>query len=162
MFLYRNNYLSETHRKQKAEELYGPLLNSWNNLLEWHEKLHYDDIETIKVVRHMICVYAIEGVEMLYRRGIAESEAEKIVDQYLCRDFLNDYDNLVLSDNRRIEIGEYYLHKDEFIKKQYKLGKKEYWRNKLKRFEIIRKMYDKKEYKEAIPKEYIGGSKWNK
>ena len=120
MFLYRNNYLSETHRKQKAEELYGPLLNSWKGLLEWHKELHSDDIDTIKVVKHMICVYAIEGMEMLYQREIDENVAEKIIDEYFCRDFLENYENIVLSDNRRIEIGEYCLHKNEFIKNNIK------------------------------------------
>lgn len=163
MFLYRNNYLSETHRKQKVEELYGPLLNSWKGLLEWHKELHSDDIDTIKVVKHMICVYAIEGVEMLYQRGIDENVAEKIIDEYFCRDFLENYENIVLSDNRRLEISEYCFHKNEFIKKQYKLGMREHWKNKLKRFEFVRKINDKKNYKVVIPKEYIQVvDKWNK
>ena len=83
--------------------------------------MHSDDIDTIKVVKHMICVYAIEGMEMLYQREIDENVAEKIIDEYFCRDFLENYENIVLSDNRRIEIGEYCLHKNEFIKNNISL-----------------------------------------
>lgn len=79
-FLYRNNPKSETHSKKKPEEIYVPLLESWHDLLVWHEKYHSMDTEIIIHTKHMICVFAIEGLELLYQSGRDEGELKKIAE----------------------------------------------------------------------------------
>ena len=151
MFLYRNNPLSETHRKQRPELLYGPLLESWRELLNWHCIKHPNDTETISVIKHMICVYAIEAVEMLYQTGRNEMEAEFIIDKYFCRDFLDNYRTILLSDNRVKQISFYYDNRQEFIIQQRKRGKVKIWKNRLKKWMLFRMINDKK-YRTVLPK----------
>ena len=155
MFLYRNNYTSETHRKQYPQMLFGPLLKSWKELLVWHEKKHTEDIEIIKFVKHMICVYAFEGVEALYQTGIDESRAEKLIDEYLCRDFLDNYEDIVLSENRRIQIANYYQNRESFIRQQRKMGRRARFKSNMKALTVLNMIYDKKKYQEIIPREYV-------
>jgi len=152
MFLYRNNYTSETHRKQKTEELYAPILNSWKELLAWHERNYADDKETIQTIKHMICVYAMEGVEQLYQSGISKEEAEIVIDKCLCRDYLDNYQNLCLSENRIQQIGRYYNDRGAFIREQHKLGRKNRILNYLKHSTCFRKLNDFKKYSVKLEK----------
>ena len=155
MFLYRNNIYSETHRGITPEELYGPLLASWRELLDWHITQHPDDRKAIATVKHMICVYAMEAVEMLYKTGINEKEAETIVDKYFCRDYLDHYKEIVLSQNRIDQIGFYYDHREEFIRKWSNIGRKEARIIHFKKMKWARYLNSFFKYKEAIPKSYI-------
>ena len=152
MFLYRNNYSSETHRMQRVETLYGPILNSWKELLNWHLVNHPDDIETIRTVKYMICVYAIEAVEMLYKTGISEETAEGIVDKHFCREFLDLYKDIVLEKARFDQIGFYYNHRKKFIIRQRALGKIDNYKNRLKNYVIFRTLNNKIKYRSVLPK----------
>lgn len=152
MFLYRNNFSSQTHQYQKVSSIYGPLLKSWRELLSWHLENHSTDVHTIKTIKHMICVYAIEAVEMLYRTGMKEEDAEPVIDRYFCRDFLDNYKTMLLSENRIKEIGFYYEHRQAFIKEQRRIGKRQNIRMKLRNSRFLQAMNDRKKYKSVIPK----------
>lgn len=152
IFLYRDNELSETHRKQSVESFFVPVLNTWKGLLNWHLLKHPDDEGTIKTVKHMICVYAIEAVENLYKSGMNEAEAESFIDNYLCRDFLDNYKSLVLSENRLRQIGLYYDKRQEFILKQRKNRVRDKRNSLLKKYPLFRILNDYKKYREVLPK----------
>ena len=152
MFLYRNNIMSETHRKRRIEEKYGPLLSSWKKLLQWHEEKHPDDKDAIATVKHMILVYAMEAVEALYQTGISEDEAEEVISRSLCRDYIENYQNIALSENRVVQVERYLNSRQKFIEEQGAIGAKMNYLQRVASIPLVRRMYSLKKYREKVPK----------
>lgn len=151
MFLYRNNAASETHRKQKAEDLYVPILNSWMELLEWHEKEHATDEAIIAYVKHMICVYAIEGLEMLYQENRREAE-QHIIAKREFEKYLTNYQVDLSSAQRQVDrVAKYFEHYEQFVKENRIAGLKKRMGKRLTSIGFIRELYEKKKYKEVLP-----------
>ena len=145
IFLYRNNVNSETHKRISIEDLYGALLKSWVDLLEWHLKNHAEDEDIINHTRWMICVYAIEGIEALYQTERPLEEMERVAKEYLCKDYLDKYRYLAC-DNHKYEMDEYCEHYEEFIKNNKAIGKRKRRISAISRLKVLRPIYERKKY----------------
>ena len=145
MFLYRNNINSETHKRIKVEELYGNLLKSWVELLEWHNENYPDDKQSIDFVKWMICVYAIEGIQVLYQSKRPLEEMEKVAEKYLCKDYIYKYKDLAFDDHK-FEMQEYTDNYQEFIKKNKAIGTKKRIKSAISAIPLLRTIYERKKY----------------
>lgn len=154
MFLYRNNSMSETHRKQEVEKLYVPLLESWVGLLNWFEDNYPDDNKAIEFVRHMLCVYAIEGVEAMYMNGYSNEKVENFVNQSVF-DYLKDYDKNVLDDHQRERIKLFFTDKKKFAKKNRIAGFKIKLGYIAMKIPFVKSMFYKRKYPSEISRDLL-------
>jgi glycosyltransferase involved in cell wall biosynthesis len=146
MFLYRNNTSSETHKMQKTELLYGPLLKSWKDLERWYHNYNPEDKEIISYVNQMICIYAIEGIEMLYQSDRCNKDIKQVIDKYFAKEYLDSYEQIVQSDKQKQRISEFYDNKKQFVRKNQMIGYRYRFMKKLMQIPIIRKAYYRKKY----------------
>lgn len=154
IFLYRNNASSLTHRKQKVEKLYVPLLESWVGLLNWFEDNYPDDNEAIEFVRHMLCVYAIEGIEAMYMNGYSNEKVESLVNQFAF-EYLKDYENNVLAEHQRERIKLFFKSKKKFAKKNMIAGFKIKLGYIAMKIPFLKSMFYKRKYPSEISRDLL-------
>lgn len=151
LFIYRNNPGSETHRKYDIEKMFGPLLQSWDELTEWHEKNFSSDTEIIKLCKQMRYIYSIEAIEILYKNGIDKKTVSEIRDR-ICPKLLKEYKLLDLSERHFTRIHDYEKRHMLFWLKNrikgivYIIGKT------AMTFSGVRNLYEKKKYPELLDK----------
>ena len=146
MFLYRNNLNSETHINNDIESLYSSILSSWEDTILWHNKLHNNDEEIIFFLKGLICLYAIEGIEKLYRNGINDSNIQKIICNAFYKDYLDKYTELNLSTQTFNRIDKFYNHHFIFSLKNRLIGILESIYKCFLKINYVRKFADKKKY----------------
>lgn len=146
IFMYRNNSTSETHRKQKPEDLYVPILDSWNTLIGWHQSLNSDDEQVVLLCKKMMCLYGIEGIEMLYRNNVSEKRIQEIADQYLYKNILKNYTFFGLSPNSQKRIEMYYHSHRKFVIKNIIIGIIILAAKRGKKVPFVRRVYEKRNY----------------
>ena len=145
LFYYRNNPESETHRKYEIEQMFGPMLQSYEELIKWHEHNHPRDLAAINFCERMKCIYSIEAIELLYKQGLSENEIKKIRDR-ICPQLLKKYTKIELSNRTFSKIYEYENKRSIFCLKNrikgiaLKVGKF------IVKNQYIRKMYEFKKY----------------
>lgn len=155
MFLYRNNASSETHRKQNAELLYGPLLKSWEELLKWFESLYSEDEKAKRFVKNMICIYAIEGIESLYTSGRKNSIINSLVNSYFSIDYLADYKGIVWEEKQYNRINEYFENRKIFVRKNRIKGYKMKIGRILIKFSLVKRKFYENKYPTTLNKELL-------
>ena len=150
MFFYRNNPMSETHRVFFPEEIYIPLLDSWVELLQWHEKEHVCDHLIIQSTKNLICVWAIEGLEALYQSERDELLLHEIAAN-LFEKYLINYKNDTIIDQKQTDrIRLYFEHYSDFVKKNRAIGKKQRLCHLIIKNNFVRWIYEKRKYKEKL------------
>ena len=146
MFLYRNNPASETHKKYKTEDLYGPILGSWKGLLQWHQETHPADLEAQHTYKTLFCVYAMEAVETLCASKHKLSVISKIAGEHLYHDDLVEYMQSLKDMGLRKRIEDYIEHPGYFARKcRIKACKEQIGRCLLK-IPPVKLLYLKKKY----------------
>lgn len=148
IFVYRNNPSSETHRKHDAQKVYAPLLRSWGELIEWHEKNYSKDIQAINFCKKMRCIYSIEGIEALYKSGLREKQIQEFVDK-VCP-HLKEYKSLEFSKTNYDRLFEFEKKKSLFVIKNRAKGLILFVRGILSKSIVIRKLYEKKKYSQIL------------
>ena len=146
MFLYRNNPASETHRKQKVENLYGPLLCSWKELIKWHEEKHLEDLEAQVTYKTLFCVYAIEAIGALCETNHKAAEVERIAREHLFLDDVLEYMLLLKDQGLRERIERYVNYPQRFINKRRKYGYKQSMGRMLLKIPGVKKRHYMKKY----------------
>ena len=146
IFMYRNNSSSETHRKQNIQDLYGPILDSWNELIDWHRKLNPNDEQIILLCKKMICIYGVEGIELLYRNGVSEKKIREIVKTCLYEETLKNFEKFNLSNNNHQRIAMYFQSHVKFSIKNRCIGFFVRLAKRLKNVSFIQKLYEARNY----------------
>lgn len=155
MFLYRNNPDSETHSKQKTENLYGPLLDSWKELLHWFELRYPEDERAIKFVKNMICIYGIEGIESLYKNGRKNHEICQVIQECFATDFLKEYEKIIWEENQKSRISEFFNNRKRFELKNRIIGYKMIFGNILMKIPMVSNKFYEKKYPIIINKNLL-------
>lgn len=154
MFLYRNNSMSETHRKQAVESLYIPMLESWNDMLKWFKDNFPDDNKVIEFVKHMICVYSIEGIESMYKYGYSNDKVETLVNHPVF-DILKDYEKNVFADHQRERIKLFFTDRKKFAKKNKLAGYKMRLGYFAMKIPFIKSIFYKRKYPSEISRDFL-------
>lgn len=150
MFLYRNNPYSETHRPQSPDTLYVPLLQSWMTLLRWAEDSFSMDIELITSIKNSICVYAMEGIEAMYRYGMSDIEITKIVKSKYPTEILCEYQCVMYASHYKELLQEYTGDHKRFLKREQKECAKWALASAIREIPGIKALYYRKKYPELI------------
>lgn len=146
IFLYRNNPTSETHRKQEPQLLYGPILNTWRELIDWHLEKEPRDDEIIRLCEMMMCLYGIEGIEALYQFGLPTKKIRNIVKEFFYEEILSKYKNIRMSKINYQRLDEYYNFNEKFALKNRVKGLVIRILKNMSKVSFLRNMYDKKRY----------------
>lgn len=153
MFCYRNNRKSETHSVILPEKLYIPLLRSWVEVLLWHQTNHPHDDEIIRLVKNMICIYAMEAIEAMYQRGYDDSKVINLVKNEFPNDIIKDFESIMFTEWRKELYRKYYNEHECFVS----LHRKKIFRSRILKFfykfPFVQDVYDKRKYPEIVPKE---------
>lgn len=152
MFLYRNNPASEAHRNVKVETLYGPLLQSWKELLLWQKERNPDDLEIQASYQTLFCVYVLEGLKLLCATKQSKREIERIARECL---FLDDAIEYMASmrDRELCKRIEKYLNQPRrFIRENRVEGYKRRFGRMLLKIPFIKSAYIKKVYPTDLSK----------
>lgn len=150
IFLYCNNPGSETHRKQRVQSLYGPILDSWNELIHWHMEKNSRDIEIIRLCKNMMCIYGIEGIEALYQNGIKPKQIREIVSECFHEEIMKEYKAVGMSENNYQRLDSYYNYNKKFVIKNRLKGFKNKLMKSVLKIKFIAEVYDKKRYPVAL------------
>lgn len=146
MFLYRNNPSSETHRMIKVEDLYGPILQSYKEALAWHQEKYPKDLDIHRVYKTLFCLYAIEGLELLYASHRKKAEIEKVANERFLKDDVIEYMGSTKDDGLCNRIGEYLYNPRSFARKNSIKGYKQKCARLLKKIPFVNSYYQKKKY----------------
>lgn len=153
MFLYRNNSASETHRRQPVEFLYGPLLDSWNDLVMWHRTFHPEDQRIIRLCENMMCIYSIEAIEQMYQSGMGEKKVFAVIREDLKEELLRKYQSVVLNNKNGRRIDCFYNHHLKFVLMNRGKGLLRKTVKIFLRIPFFRKIFDIKRYPAVISEE---------
>ena len=155
IFCYRNNPLSETHRKLDPIKLYVPIFNAWLELLKWYLDIDSEDKEIERLIKNMICIYAMEAIKAFYQYGYKDDYVLDVVQQHFPNKILTDFENILYNDARKEDYRSFYNDHKNFLKSQ----KKTIMVNNIGRFVIkipgVRKLYYRKKYPCVMPKNLI-------
>lgn len=146
IFLHRNNPASETHKKYKAEDLFGPMLYSWKEFLQWHKEEHPEDTRAQTVYQMMFCGYAVEGIEMLCASKRKLSEIRKIAKEHLYQDDMVSYMPDLKQEKLRNKIEDYLQDPKRFARKCRIKAYKDRFGRRLLKIPFVRSFYLKKKY----------------
>lgn len=146
MFLYRNNPASETHRRQSVESLYGPILGSWKELIQWHEDKHPEDLEAEISYKTLFCVYAIEGIEALCAAHYKMKDIEQIANEQLYLNDVRGYLPSIKDTYLRQRIESYIGHPKKFSRRHRIRGYMQDCGKLLLKLRFIKSYYYKKKY----------------
>lgn len=146
MFLYRNNPSSETHRRQKPQALYGPILRSWKELIDWHWKKKPEDLEIQMVCKTLFCVYVMEAIEALCETHYKVAEIERIAKEELYLDDAMEYMLLLKDRGLRKRIESYVNHPRQFGKEHRVNGYKRSIGRMLLKIPFVKTRFNKKKY----------------
>lgn len=155
MFCYRNNPASETHSKKSPESLYVPILNSWLELLNWHETFDSVNTDIIRLIKNMICIYAMEGIEAMYQYGMTDRKINEIVKKNFPLDILMQYQEIMDNDWRKQKWKQWFENHSNFVKKQSWMRFKNSLLKMIKRIPGMRGIYVQIKYPEVLTQEII-------
>ena len=153
MFCYRNNPSSLTHRKIDPVKLYIPILNSWRDLLNWHQTNHSDDEQILRLTKNMICIYAMEAIEAMYLHGRKDEEVFRVIESEFPNDILENFETIMYTEYRKQKWRDFFKNHNQFVLGQKKKRKRTQCLQVLRAIPGMQQLYNLKKYPEVIPKE---------
>ena len=100
----------------------------------------------VELCESMLCIYGIEGIEMLYRNGISEKKIREIIKEYFHEDILKKYKSLNLSSNDYKRVDMFYNSHIRFVIRNRFKGVFFLFAKKIKKIIFVQKIYEKIKY----------------